>query len=460
MQRGKELLVGLFIVLSIFSLIAFLFIFDKVNVENKFYTLKIEFNDVGSLELGTHVILGGVKIGKVKAIYLENEKVVVEAEIEKKIEIKKGAKITILIKGLIGDLVLGVINSGENTEHYLDGARIQGEDPVSMNSLLEKTYMMLETMELLQKKLETVSFENTSQIVSNLDLASRKLNETLDSTKKLTESANKIIVENEKSIALLIKNSNKLIERIDLLVDKRDKDLETVIIMIKDLLLSTKLILNKNEKDISKIVYNFEKISKRTLSLVKSIDKEEIKVFYKDLKKISSDISQISQDVKKQLKGDSVKNLSKSIENSKEITEKINTILDIKLKGGIEFEYNGVDNSDFNINLNMERKNYYLKLKKENLNNDYGLSTVVFGKRIKRNSVGVGIIRDKGGLVYRYKLNPNWDFNFTIYDNINQNIIIGTEYSVKRYKVYLKYDIENMKENLDEKLRIGIGYEF
>jgi phospholipid/cholesterol/gamma-HCH transport system substrate-binding protein len=82
-----------------------------VNSESESYVLKAYFDNVGSLKIRAPVKVGGVVIGRVTNIYLDQEKYVpvVEMNISKKYDkLSNESKASILTAGLIGDQYIGV----------------------------------------------------------------------------------------------------------------------------------------------------------------------------------------------------------------------------------------------------------------------------------------------------------------------------------------------------------------
>ena len=74
---------GILIISLIYTCILFIFTFGGFEKNRNHYQLKALFSDVNGLETGTPVILNGVKVGEVKEIYIENEKVTVILSINK-----------------------------------------------------------------------------------------------------------------------------------------------------------------------------------------------------------------------------------------------------------------------------------------------------------------------------------------------------------------------------------------
>lgn len=108
-----EFLVGLFVLFGLVSLVilALKIAGLTVNSESESYVLKANFDNIGSLKIRAPVKVGGVVIGRVTNIYLDQEKYVpvVEMSISKKHDkLSNESKASILTAGLIGDQYIGV----------------------------------------------------------------------------------------------------------------------------------------------------------------------------------------------------------------------------------------------------------------------------------------------------------------------------------------------------------------
>jgi len=170
MDGKKEFMVGSFVVVGVAILIFSLFFLGKIDRKKDYYTILAEFDTVNNLEIGTPVILSGVKVGKVKAIYLNVNKVIVEMYIKKDIKIRKGARITIVLKGIIGEQLVSIYNLSEgNEEYYKNGDRVQGENPVDLNMMVAKTYDIMDSVQKLTQKVDDMMNEtSTKEIVGNM----------------------------------------------------------------------------------------------------------------------------------------------------------------------------------------------------------------------------------------------------------------------------------------------------
>ncbi|QLE86943.1 MULTISPECIES: outer membrane lipid asymmetry maintenance protein MlaD [Shewanella] len=129
--RKIEILVGLFL---LSGLAAFLvLVFNVANVDVKTgqsqYTLYAKFSNIGGLKVRSPVKVGGVVVGRVKAITLDEQSLlpVVEMTIDTQYnQFPETSSLSILTSGLLGEQFLGLTPGfyDEDIAMLVDGDRI------------------------------------------------------------------------------------------------------------------------------------------------------------------------------------------------------------------------------------------------------------------------------------------------------------------------------------------------
>lgn len=124
-SRALELLVGFFICLGVAAI--FILTMRVSSVSNfgntEGYSLTARFFNIGSLEEGAQVNMGGVRIGRVADIHLDPKtyQAVVVMHINEKYKLPKGSSASILTTGLLGNQYVGVTPGG-STQYMQPGA--------------------------------------------------------------------------------------------------------------------------------------------------------------------------------------------------------------------------------------------------------------------------------------------------------------------------------------------------
>lgn len=128
--RYLELMVGLFMLLGIFSLVLMALRVSGISLQqsHETYTIKARFENLGGLTERAKVSIAGVNIGRVSKIYLDPKwyNAVVEMEIngDKMQTLSTDSSATILTAGLLGEKYIG-LSIGAEEEYLKDGDWIE-----------------------------------------------------------------------------------------------------------------------------------------------------------------------------------------------------------------------------------------------------------------------------------------------------------------------------------------------
>jgi phospholipid/cholesterol/gamma-HCH transport system substrate-binding protein len=139
MKIDKELAVGFFLLIGIFSLIYISVKLGRLEVlGSEGYTLYTEFENAGGIKNGAVVEIAGVQIGKVKNVRLDNYEALVELTIFTNVKIQEDAIASIKTKGLIGEKFVQ-ISPGGSDKILQSGDRIkETESAIDIEELISK----------------------------------------------------------------------------------------------------------------------------------------------------------------------------------------------------------------------------------------------------------------------------------------------------------------------------------
>jgi len=139
MKIDKELAVGVFLLIGIFSLIYISVKLGKLEVlGNEGYTLYASFENAGGLKSGANVEIAGVKIGKVDGVKLNNYQALVGLTIARNVKIQDDAIASIKTEGLLGEKYLE-ITPGASDKLLRNGGTIrETESAVDIQELIAK----------------------------------------------------------------------------------------------------------------------------------------------------------------------------------------------------------------------------------------------------------------------------------------------------------------------------------
>jgi len=166
---------GVFIVATLLIFAAAVFwIGEKQYLFHSTYRLQAEFQNVAGLNGGAEVRVGGIHEGTVRQIQLPmrpNEKVRVLMDMEKPTRsvIKNDSVATIQSEGLVGDKFVEISFGSDKSPKVKDGDTIQGQPPLQISDLLNKTSEVLDTTK--------GAIDNVNQTASNLNSITTKINQ-------------------------------------------------------------------------------------------------------------------------------------------------------------------------------------------------------------------------------------------------------------------------------------------
>ena len=139
MKVDKELAVGLFLLIGIFSLVYISVKLGRLEViGGRGYPLYAEFVNAGGIKPGATVEIAGVEVGRVKSVRLDDYQALIEFSITNDIEIQEDAIASIKTKGLIGEKYLQVTPGGSDKILPPGGKIRETESAIDIEELISK----------------------------------------------------------------------------------------------------------------------------------------------------------------------------------------------------------------------------------------------------------------------------------------------------------------------------------
>src|SRR5271154_2159663 len=147
----REFRLGAFLILTLgcFAIAVFL-VGDRSAMFHSSYRLNTQFANVGGLEEGSAVRVGGIRKGMVTHLILPKQpdgKVTVEMDLEKSTHevLKKDSIAAIQTDGLLGDKYVEVTFGSEDAGNLKNGDTIASQPPIEISGLIAKTDKILDT---------------------------------------------------------------------------------------------------------------------------------------------------------------------------------------------------------------------------------------------------------------------------------------------------------------------------
>ncbi|HXI84857.1 MAG TPA: MlaD family protein [Verrucomicrobiae bacterium] len=187
-QRFTELRVGIFVVICLALVAGLILKFGKYErLATKTYQITVVFANVGGIVKDASVLYGGIAVGKVRDITLDEEgmlKIYVKLDIYQTVKIRSDARFVINQSGLLGDRYVDVVPQGATNAFLEAGATVQGSASADLTEAIHGVAEVLHqasgTIERVDKAIQRIdetvlsrqSLDHIDASLVNLDVAS------------------------------------------------------------------------------------------------------------------------------------------------------------------------------------------------------------------------------------------------------------------------------------------------
>ncbi|MDA3839154.1 MAG: MlaD family protein [Candidatus Delongbacteria bacterium] len=288
-NRSKEAIVGFVSILAITVLIISIIYGKNISLNTEKKILTVLFESVNGLDVGSKVFVKGVPCGTVKSVNLSNKNVVVQADIDSKINIYSDATATVENKEIMGGKML-VIHVGQS-EILLTDQAIIGKSTKGMNEAISEIADIMTHAKILIENTDALIIKVTESIPkTDLDQKFNEIaKETLSTMKSIKTTMNSV---NRKFTGTLNK-AETLVDSIQMSIDKGKSEIANIYPQINSLISKTDILISSlNERveefadstgSIGRLINSddfYMKLDRAVTnidSLVKKIDREGIK---------------------------------------------------------------------------------------------------------------------------------------------------------------------------------------
>lgn len=277
-NRKTNIKVGITVIIALLIFIWILGWAKRITIAGDYNVLKIRFDSVSGLEIGDHITINGVKMGKVHDIRIDGNYVIVEGYIPKSVVIKKDARATVEMLDLMGGKKIE-LKPGESDELFDLNQVLIGKlstdipGALSMVGNVEQDLkaIIIDTRNLLDKINSNLSDENligslrisvknleeiTTNLNSFLAKNNSKLERTIENISNLTEKTDKFLTQNTDTLIatfqetrILISNLNKVVASLDKIIEQTETGQNNIGKIVYDEELYTKLKQSINKLD-------------------------------------------------------------------------------------------------------------------------------------------------------------------------------------------------------------------
>jgi len=240
-----EVKVGIFIFLSILSLIFLTFQVNKLQDFNKKgYTLYALIGDASGLSKKAKVKMRGVAIGNVEDMSLDLNEVKLKLFIKNGVKIPVNSQVTLAQDNFLGGKYVKIIPSNETVYYSANDVIKKYYNVASMDDVMNNINAAVSDIRVLIKKfnqtLDEATITNIQDTVANLKDSSVALKQILNTTNtklgSLFDNANSLIDEYKKTGVILNRKLPSILNKTDTLVTKFNKTGDIINAKLADLM--------------------------------------------------------------------------------------------------------------------------------------------------------------------------------------------------------------------------------
>lgn len=187
-KRSIEIRVGIFVVVCLVFLGALIWKLGKYEpLTKKSYEIEVVFPNVGGIVKDAGVLYGGIKVGSVHGISLDQAgqlKIHITLEIFQTVKIRNDAKFVINQSGLLGDRYVDIIPQSATAEFLKPGDVVEGSTSVDLSeaihSVVDVLHLAAGTIARVDKAIQRIdetvlsrqSLEHIDSSLASIDAAS------------------------------------------------------------------------------------------------------------------------------------------------------------------------------------------------------------------------------------------------------------------------------------------------
>ena len=246
-KRSVEIRVGIFFAVCLAMLAVLVWEFGKYQpLTRHTYDIDVVFSSVGGIVQDASVLYGGIKVGSVRTITLDQTgelKVIVKLSIQEGVKIRKDAKFVINQSGLLGDRYVDIVPVSATAEFLEPGARVEGSTSVDLSeaihSVVDVLHQAAGTIERVDKAIQRIdetvlsrpSLDHIDSALANIDTVSSnavgltlslrgvvdenrgkvdstltKFSDAADYLKQASSNVDQVVVSNQEDLHAAVKN--------------------------------------------------------------------------------------------------------------------------------------------------------------------------------------------------------------------------------------------------------------
>lgn len=207
-----EMKVGMFVLIGSILFGTAIFLLGDYSFQ-KFYPVYVEFNDVAGLPDRAAMKLSGVEAGKIKRIYLKNDKVIVELAVKEGVKIYRDARFLVGSTSMIGSKFLQVDQGHAAAGVVGAGDTVKGDDSLPLDRAIGRAVASL------QKMVEDIN--GRGKLAKDLD-------EIMQNLREITGNVNDLVSNSQPHAEKVVERLDSITAKLDAMLDKTDAIVDKV----------------------------------------------------------------------------------------------------------------------------------------------------------------------------------------------------------------------------------------
>jgi len=203
----NEVKVGIFVLAGLILCAISLFILGDYSFKH-YYNIYADFADVSGLPDKAMVKLSGVEVGKIKRIYLDNDRVVVEMAIEEGTDIYEGARFQVGATSVIGSKFLQIDQGDPKLGIIKPGERIKGWDAPALDKAVSDAL---------------AGFKDLINDVRGQGDFAKNLQDIMTNVREITVNINQLVAASQPHARNTVEQLDKLTARLNDMMEKADR---------------------------------------------------------------------------------------------------------------------------------------------------------------------------------------------------------------------------------------------
>ncbi len=217
--KSLELRIGLTVFIAALTLTIGLMWFQGFQTSRETYQIYAVFPMALGASQGDKVYLNGVEMGKVKAVQLRKNDVLVTVEVSAKAKIPVDSKILLQTIGIMGERIVTIV-LGNSDSYLAPGSTMQGIYDPGVAEALASLGSIMGNLTQLTKDMQRVATMLTQ---------GDKLKNTLENLAELTAELNKFMKANSPELSSGVRSLSRSAVRMDSLLAKNQTNFDTIL---------------------------------------------------------------------------------------------------------------------------------------------------------------------------------------------------------------------------------------